>query len=350
MILEEDLRYISKKFGSAECFTGKSVFLTGAAGFLGFYFSHFFSRAGVRRLLLADTFLLERPAWIDALGRLPQVEVLTLNVAREDLTRIPGIGEVDYVVHMASIASPTYYRRYPIETIQANVLGLLHLLELYKGENLKGFLFFSSSEIYGDPDPAFIPTPEEYRGNVACIGPRACYDESKRIGETICFHYGQTYTMPIGVARPFNNYGPGMRLEDKRVPADFAKAILDGEDILIRSDGRPTRTYCYVADAMVGYLKILTHGKYDYFNIGMEKPEISVAQLAEIYLELGKRHFGYRGRVRYEASAEKDYMTDNPNRRCPRIDKARSILGYDPEITVAEGVEKFLRFHQEGRR
>jgi UDP-glucuronate decarboxylase len=141
-----------------------------------------------------------------------------------------------------------------------------------------------------------------------------------------------------------------MRLEDKRVPADFAKAILDGEDILIRSDGRPTRTYCYVADAIVGYLKILTHGKYDYFNIGMEKPEISVARLAEIYLETGKRHFGYRGRIRYEASTEKDYMTDNPNRRCPRIDKAKSILGYDPEITVEEGIEKFLRFHQEGRR
>jgi nucleoside-diphosphate-sugar epimerase len=187
-------------------------------------------------------------------------------------------------VHGASIASPTFYRKYPVETLDANIWGLRHILDLYRGrDTLKGLLFFSSSEIYGDPDPSAIPTPETYRGNVSCHGPRACYDESKRFGETMAWVYAQQFGMPITVARPFNNYGPGMRLGDKRLPADFALAVTEGRDLVILSDGTPTRTFCYVADAVAGYLLCLLHGSYDYFNIGIDKPEIMVRELAEIY-------------------------------------------------------------------
>lgn len=248
---------------------------------------------------------------------------------------------------MASIASPVFYRKYPIETIEANIWGLKRLLEEYKNESLKGFLFFSSSEIYGDPSPENIPTPETYRGNVATIGPRACYDESKRFGETICYEYSKVCKIPISLVRPFNNYGPGMKLDDKRVPADFAKAIANNDDIVILSDGRPTRTYCYVADAVSGYLKALLHGEFDVFNIGIDKPEIEVLRLAEIYQEAGKEIFGYQGKIRYMASNEKAYLTDNPNRRCPIIDKAVSKLQYDPRIYVDEGVRRFLQYIKE---
>ena len=118
---------------------------------------------------------------------------------------------------------------------------------------------------------------------VSCTGPRACYDESKRFGETICKLYSEKYDLPIGVVRPFNNYGPGLRLDDQRVSADFEKAVFFNEDIVILSDGAPTRTFCYIADAVVGYLKILLYGKYDFFNIGIESPELTMTELAELY-------------------------------------------------------------------
>lgn len=349
MILDEDIQYIQRKFGQPGLFRGKTVFITGAAGFLGYYFAQFFARAGVKKLILSDVFLLERPRWIDALATRPEIEVCHLDITTTAFQQLPGAVEADYIIHMASIASPVYYRKYPIETIKANVLGLLNLLDFYRQKPIQGFLFFSSSEIYGDPDAAHIPTAEDYRGSVACVGPRACYDESKRIGETICANYAEVHGMPIGVARPFNNYGPGMRLTDKRVPADFAKAIVEGKDIVMLSDGSPTRTFCYITDAIVGYLKVLTHGKYGFFNIGIDRPEISIRELAGIYQKAGRKVFGYTGETRFETSGDQHYLTDNPNRRCPIIDKARRQLNYVPEISVEQGVERFLQFLKEER-
>ena len=121
--------------------------------------------------------------------------------------------------------------------MDANVIGLRKLLDYYKEKPIKSFLFFSSSEVYGDPDPNRIPLEEDYRGNVATIGPRACYDEAKRFGETMSYLFAEKYNLPIKIVRPFNNYGPGMNLNDKRVPADFAKAVFENRDIEIFSDG-----------------------------------------------------------------------------------------------------------------
>ena len=159
--------------------------------------------------------------------------------------------------------------------------------------------------------------------------------------------FAQKYNMPIGVARPFNNYGPGMRINDKRVPADFALSIKENREIEILSNGSPTRTFCYIADSIAGYLKILLHGKYDYFNIGIESPEISVSRLAEIYVEAGKELYGYTGKVIYAKSNDSEYLTNNPQRRCPDISKARRVLGYNPTIFVEEGVRRFLKFIKE---
>src|SRR5262249_24558360 len=157
----------------------------------------------------------------------------------------------------------------PLETIDANVWGLRSLLDFYQGKaGLAGLLFFSSSEIYGDPPAEHIPTDEAYRGSVSCTRPRARYDESKPLGGALCSVFARVHGMPITVVRPFNNYGPGMRIDDRRLPADLARSVLDGRDIVILSDGRPTRTFCYVADAVVGYLKCLLHGAFEAFNIG----------------------------------------------------------------------------------
>ena len=250
-----------------------------------------------------------------------------------------------YLIHAASIASPSFYRKFPLETIDANIWGLRKILDFYRErKQLKGMLFFSSSEVYGDPNSLSIPTDEEYRGNVSCYGPRACYDESKRFGETLCWVYAKQYGMPITIARPFNNFGPGMALTDKRLPADFAKNIIENKDLIIFSDGSPTRTFCYISDAIIGYLLCLTYGQYDYFNIGNDTPEISVSEFAKIFQNNGHKVFGYKGSILYQLSNDTDYMTDNPNRRCPNISKAKEKLKYLPKVNVEEGVERYLKF------
>jgi UDP-glucuronate decarboxylase len=347
-ILKEDMEYLTRKFGDISKFNNKTVLITGFAGFLGYYFTYFFdhiAKNGVNvKAILCDNFLLGKPEWLKDFQDSPRFKVESLDVISRDFSEYDYLKEANYVIHMASVASPVFYRQYPLETIEANVIGLRKLLEFYKDKDLDGFLFFSSSEIYGDPEPDKVPTDEEYRGNVSCIGPRSCYDEAKRFGETLSYYYADIYKMPIGVARPFNNYGPGMKINDKRVPADFAKFVLNNEDIVIFSDGTPKRTFCYVADAICGYLKILTYGKYDYFNIGKAAPEISIAELAELYGKLGRILTGYAGSVRLQTSSDKNYLANNPNRRAPVIKKAERLLGYYPEIELEEGVEKFLRY------
>lgn len=350
-IVQEDLARIHAVIGPKNRFGDSTVVVTGCAGFLGFYIMQYLVRKagelGIRKVIGLDTFLLEKPTWLTALAtEFPGLlELRAFDISKDDLRAVEGAEDANYVIHGASIASPTFYRQYPVETIDANIWGLRKLLDIYRGKkSLKGLLFFSSSEIYGDPDAKFIPTDEEYRGNVSCHGPRACYDESKRFGETMCWVYAKQYDMPITVARPFNNYGPGMRLGDKRLPADFATMVIGGKDIVIFSDGTPTRTFCYVSDAVTGYLLCLLHGQYDYFNIGVEKPEIMVRELAKIYQTAGREVFGYKGEVHYQVSEDPDYMTDNPNRRCPIIAKARTVLGYDPKVIVDEGIGRYLKF------
>ena len=278
-------------------------------------------------------------------------------LSRRDITDpLPdNMPDFQYIIHAASIASPIFYRKYPIETMDANVNGLRSLLDYsrlqqQKGMPVEGFLFFSTSEIYGDPTPENIPTPETYRGNVSCTGPRACYDESKRYGEALCVNFAQQYHLPVKVARPFNNYGPGLKITDRRVLPDFARDIFSGRDIVMHSDGSPTRTFCYVADAIVGYYKILVNGKPgEAYNIGVESPEISMKALVDLLTQLARDRFGYRGRVVHRASTDANYLVDNPNRRCPVIAKARNDLGYDPRIPLEEGLLRSLIWYNENR-
>lgn len=351
-IVEEDLKQIHDALHQRERFRNSVILITGCAGFLGYYITHFFviyaKELGIKKVIGLDSFLLDKADWLRQLSdNNPDILSLHLfNIATDNITSVEGANEASFVIHAASVASPTFYRQYPVETIDANIWGLRKLLDFYNepSRNLKGFLFFSSSEIYGDPDPASIPTDEEYRGLVSCNGPRACYDEAKRFGETMCWIYATKYNMPIMVVRPFNNYGPGMRTTDKRLPADFALSVMENRDIVILSDGTPTRTFCYISDAITGYLLALLHGKYGYFNIGIEKPEISVRNFAAVYASVAADVHGYKGRVVYTKSDEIDYMTDNPNRRCPVIKKARTELGYSPRIEIEEGVRRYLQF------
>lgn len=352
-ILVEDLEYIYNKLSEdeKEKFQGSTVLITGCAGFLGYYFMHFLNsyseKLGIRKIIGLDNFLTGSKDWLIRLSENnPKVDLHTFNIISDDPASIPELADADLIIHGASIASPTFYRIYPLETIDANITGLRRLLDFYVPKKIKGFLFFSSSEIYGDPFPEFIPTSETYRGNVATMGPRACYDEAKRFGETICYVFNEKFNIPVSIARPFNNYGPGMNIHDKRLPADFAKCVFEGRDLIMFSDGRPTRTFCYIADAIAGYLKVLCYGKLEAFNIGIDVPEISVRDFADIFIQNAKDVFGYEGKAVFKTSEDSEYLTDNPNRRCPNIEKAKELLNYNPEILVNDGVNRFLRFLQ----
>ena len=343
--LDADLRRMS----------GKRLLVTGGAGFLGYYlvqvplaWNDAHPGEPPIQVTVFDNYFRGVPGWLQELGRRPEVE-LVVHDMRAPLPE--AMGEFAFVVHAAGIASPTYYRAHPIETMDANINGLRNLLDYAHrrseaGRELEGFLFYSSSEIYGDPAADAIPTPETYRGNVSCTGPRACYDESKRYGETLCVNFARQHGVPVTMVRPFNNYGPGMKITDGRVIADLFRDALAGRDLVLLSDGSPTRTFCYVSDAVTGYYLALLRGRPgEAYNVGVDGPEISMRELAGMVANLANRLFGHQVRVVHGQSAEEDYLVDNPNRRCPDITKARQELGYRPSMTLEEGLSRTLRWY-----
>lgn len=360
VLLAEDLETIcvdlDAEFGRI---AGKSLLITGGGGFLGYYLVqaalHWNRTRATRGLIdvtVYDNYVRGVPAWLEALTADP-----TLHLVKQDMIQpLPNeMPHFDWIIHAAGIASPIYYRAKPLETIDANINGLRNLLEWAlaaknAGRNFEGMLFYSSSEIYGDPTPDAIPTPETYRGLVSCTGPRACYDESKRFGETLCVVYARQHGLPVRIARPFNNYGPGLKITDGRVLPDFARNALNGQDIVMLSDGSPKRTFCYATDAITGYYKVLVRGRDgEAYNVGIERPEISMAELAGLVVDTSRELFGYGGKVVLGAAKEADYLVDNPNRRCPVITKAREHLGYSPKILPDEGVYRSLVWYHHNR-
>jgi len=354
-IEKKDLEYIHKETTEEfDVLSENTVLFTGANGFLGYYFiksilawNNLYPRKKITVYAL-DTFSKGVPDWLKSND---------IKIIEEDISRFKPTSDqiFNYIVHAASIASPIFYRQFPIETINANVQGLYNILEYMlkrkkTKKEVKGLLFFSSSEIYGDPTEGNIPTPETYRGNVSCTGPRACYDESKRFGETLCVNFSKVFNLPIKIVRPFNNYGPGLKINDGRVIPDFANDILANKDIALLSQGSPTRTFCYIADAIIGYIKALIKGKNaESYNIGVEKEEISMYDLAEKMKDLAEKHLGYLGKVVRKKSEDQNYLTDSPNRRCPQITKARIDLGFYPKISLDEGLLNTLLWYKESQ-
>lgn len=359
-VIANDLAYVTEQCREAfRKLSGSRLLIAGGAGFLGYYLvqSPLYWNATHPhlppiRVTVLDSFIRGVPPWLTDLASCPSLRLITHDMSRP----LPDdFGHYDYLIHAASIASPTYYRKRPIETMDGNVNGLRYLLDYCLEERrlnrpVSGVLFFSSSEIYGDPAPDNIPTPETYRGNVSCTGPRACYDESKRYGETLCVNFAQQHQVPVKVARPFNNYGPGLKITDRRVISDFAADIFANRDITLLSDGAARRTFCYVADAVCGYFKILVHGQPgEAYNIGVDAPEIAIAELARMIARIGAKRFGYTGKVVHRTSPDKDYLVDNPARRCPDIRKARTRLAYKPQVSLEDGLDRTLAWYSDNR-
>lgn len=342
-LLKSDVEEICRTLGDdAKAFSGKRILITGGRGFLGRYFTEVFQ--WLNKNLFWDT------------GR-PLCELVVLDnliTAGERGRDVPNAKDVafvehdiikpfyperpvDFILHAAGIASPYYYRQYPLETLEVATVGLANVLRLAQGHSSK-LLFFSSSEIYGDPDLEHVPTREDYRGNVSSLGARACYDESKRLGETLVRIYHEKYGVDACIVRPFNVYGPGMQKTDYRVLPNFGARVLAGEPLHVYGDGRQTRTFCYVTDAMRGFVQVLLHGRAgEAYNIGNPEPEISMLELVDrIEAVLGRK-------VAREVVPHPDsYPADEPNRRCPDISKAQEQVRYMPTVGLEEGLGRFF--------
>lgn len=247
----------------------------------------------------------------------------------------------DYIIYLAGLASPEIYKKHPIETLEASYEGLKKFLYKAKKDASK-IIFFSSSEIYGNPDNKNVPTKESYYGYVNSFGPRACYDEGKRVGETLCYIFNDKFKTNIKIIRPFNVYGPNMPPSDNRVIPKMLKTVYKKGLLEVYSNGKQTRSFCYINDAMVGFLKvILDDSKKIIFNVGNNNQEITIFELAKIIKEILNKKFNKTIKIK-KITYPSYYPSDEPLRRCPDL-KLLKKLGYKPQIGIKNGLEKFIR-------
>jgi dTDP-glucose 4,6-dehydratase len=304
------------------------ILVTGAAGFLG---SHLCER------LLDDG---HEVIGMDnrVSGRTENLEAIyyedDFTFHDHDVTEFVHVnGEVDWVLHLASLASPVFYREYPIKTLKVGALGTHKTLGLAKEKDAK-YLFTSTSEVYGDPE--VNPQPEDYRGNVDPFGPRSCYDESKRYGEAMLRAYKEEHGLNIRIARIFNTYGSRMRLDDGRVIPNFIRQALTGADLTVYGDGSQTRSFCYVSDMIDGLVALMDSDVQEPVNIG-NPDERSIRELAEVIIELCDSDSG----ITHEELPPQD-----PDVRRPDITKAKRELGWEPEIGLRDGLERTIEYFE----
>lgn len=307
----------------------KRILITGAAGFLG---SH-----------LCDRFISEGYSVIgmDNLitGSLSNIEHLfpheDFEFYNHDVSKFVHVaGDLDYILHFASPASPIDYLKIPIQTLKVGSLGTHNLLGLARAKKAR-VLIASTSEVYGDP--LIHPQTEEYYGNVNPIGPRGVYDEAKRFQEAITMAYHTYHGVETRIVRIFNTYGPRMRLNDGRVLPAFMGQCLRGEDITVFGKGDQTRSFCYVSDQVDGIFRLL-HSDYVYpVNIG-NPSEITILEFAEEIIRLT----GKKQKIIYKALPK-----DDPMQRKPDISKAKEILGWEPKVDRAEGLEVTLNYFKQ---
>jgi UDP-glucuronate decarboxylase len=341
-VIEEDvLNIISSEYVNWNKLSGKTVLISGANGFLPSY--------------LVYTLL----ALNDQLGFNIKVVALVRNIHKaharfktiierndftlllHDVTFPLSISEkIDFIIHAASQASPSYYGIDPVGTLNANTLGTNNLLQLAHKHKVENFLFFSSSEIYGTVTSEVTHISEIDYGYIDPINVRACYSESKRLGETMCISWMHQFNVPVTIVRPFHTYGPGIDLNDGRVFADFVADIAFSRDIVMKSDGSAIRAYCYLSDATVAFFLALLHGKQgEAFNVGNSNCEISVLDLSEKLVALfpEKKLKVIRKEIHREG-----YLKSSVHRVVPDMKKIIG-LGWIPKISIEEGFSRTIK-------
>src|SRR3989338_9406327 len=303
----------------------KTCLVAGGSGFIGSWLCKDLLKKGYR-VICADNNITGHKSNISNI-----LSNSNFSYIDQDVSQPMKISEhVDYVFHLASPASPVHYQKYPVETLLANSLGTLNLLNLAK-ENKSKLLYASSSEVYGDPKEH--PQTETYWGNVNPNGPRACYDEGKRFSEALVSSFpGVAWT----IVRIFNTYGPGMNKNDGRVVPNFVNQAISGKPLTVYGGGKQTRSFCYVYDMVEGLERAMFTGKADMEVINLGNPnEITMLELANIVIKLT----GSKSKTDF-----REIPTDDPTRRKPDITKAKKILGWEPKVRIEDGLKTTVEY------
>lgn len=303
--------------------------ITGGAGFLGSHLCDALISRGDKVICL-DNFMTSTKANIQHLMDHPNFVFFYHDVEKPYQIDEP----IDFICHLACPASPPIYQKDPIQTMRICFQGTLNFLELAKKKKAC-FFYASTSEVYGDPEKH--PQEESYRGSVDPTGPRSCYDEGKRIGETLCFDFHRQYKLPIKVVRIFNTYGPRMDPQDGRVVSNFIMQALEEKPLTIYGNGTQTRSFCYVDDLINGFLRFLDDKSKIIGSINIGNPiEFQIIDLAKQVLNL--------------VSSSKSYLVyeslpiDDPMQRCPNITKAKTQLNWSPKVSLEEGLKKTIKY------
>jgi len=346
-IIEEDIEAISRELENfREKIAEKKFLITGGAGFLGSWFCDVIIALN-GKVICVDNLSSGSTKNINHLLANPNFRFV-----QADVIDYQPKEAIDYIVHMASIASPSMYMEHPVETLDANIIGIKKILEMAKSLCVKEFLFTSTSEVYGNPSDQFIPTPESYYGFVNSFGPRSMYDEGKRAAEAYCYSYfiqsqKEGKILPIRIARIFNTYGPKLDIEGTslygRALIKFIYQALNGKPVTVYGDGKQTRSFCYIADQIVGLFKLLLAPGIDgeVINIG-NNTEISILDLAKLIIGISnsKSSMEFNSLPTYS-------MKDDPRRRCPDIKKAEKLLHYQPKTDLKEGLKRTIEWARE---
>jgi UDP-glucuronate decarboxylase len=304
------------------------ILVTGGAGFIG---SHLVEQllAEGHEVLSLDNYFTGNKANLRHLLHLTKLELI-----RHDVVN-PIMLEVDQIYHLACPASPVHYQYNPVKTIKTNVMGTLNMLGLAKRVKAR-ILLASTSEIYGDPQ--VHPQREDYWGNVNCLGPRSCYDEGKRVAETLMMDYHRQNGVDIRIARIFNTYGPRMAVNDGRVVSNFCVQALTGQDITIYGDGSQTRSFCYISDLVDGLIRLMSREAcHEPVNLGNPE-EFTILELAQKILSMTQ------GSVQL---VFRPLPPDDPVKRRPDITRAQEFLGWQPTVPLTSGLKKTIPYFKE---
>lgn len=347
-ILIEDLKAVAARDLPWHKLSGQRVLVTGATGFLGGYLArtllalHQLGKIDqpVQVVALVRSVKRAQACMSDLIGH-PHFELLEWDLNR---IAVPHIGACNYVLHAASQASPRFYGTDPVGTIFPNAVGTAALLEaLQQGPDPRGFLFISSSEVYGTV-PGGVSLAETNYGTLDPASVRACYAESKRLGETLCVAWTEQHKTPTYIVRPFHTYGPGLQEDDGRVFADFAFSVLRGENIVMMSDGSARRSFCYATDAIAGFFAVLLIGQPALpYNVANSAGELSVIELAELLIALyPEKRLAIERRQR---TGNPSYLASTFSRLMPDVSRL-AALGWRAEITPAQGFRRMIDAYQ----
>jgi len=314
----------------------KNILITGCSGFIGNYLINTLLNKKIKNeFKIYGVDIIKPKLFKDRRNK-------NLYFFKKDLFKIKSFKlnkKIDLVIHLAGIPSPSFYKLKPIETFYLNSELCKIFLDFSKLKKCK-FVYFSSSEIYGNPDLKNIPTKESYEGRVSSVGDRSCYDESKRAGETYTSIYKNLYNLKCNIIRPFNFYGNGMRQNDKRVIPQFFSTAIKRKKIFPFSNGKQTRSYCHIIDAIPQIINVCFYGKDFIYNIGNSSEEISALVLAKKVKKIITNKSILIKNIPYP----KSYPSIEPRRRCPDISKLKNEFNYKPTININLGLKYFYEY------